>query len=518
MELAMEEADVVVIGSGAAGLSAALAASTSGARVLVLEASSRYGGATAVSGGQVWAPANHRMAEIGLDDSLEAALTYCEAAAPGRDRGLVETFLRSVPAVVRSVENLSPIRFAPVPDYPDTFAELPGGRTARHVEARPVPVGDLGPLDDLLWPAPFAPPVLTYQEGLESRLFIGGSPPIELIRERLSEGVVTLGAGLVVGLLHACRQASVTLIRGCRAERLLQDRQGRVVGVEARREGSTRPVRAGGVVLATGGFEHDSALRRRQLSGPLTHPVTPPVLFGDGLRMAGRAGAQLAYTGEFWSWPVCQEPGRCWPDTDATARPQLAWGERSLPHVLWVNTWGNRFVNETSHNCAAAFGELDPSTHRLRNLPAWAVGDAQFRGRYPVAGTPPASPLPDWLPQAASVRDLAGSLGVDAAVLERTVSRFNAMAARGRDEDFQRGQSRYERAMGDPDAPHPNLGPVCEPPFFALPVHPGAVGTKGGPLTDAAACWTGRARPSPVFTPPATPPPPSSARGRSPAA
>ncbi|WP_330231602.1 FAD-dependent oxidoreductase [Nocardia sp. NBC_00508] len=492
----MVETDVVVIGSGAAGLAAALSAASSGAEVMVLEASSRWGGSTAVSGGQVWAPANHRMIEAGCADSAEEALTYCRAAAPGRDDELVETFVRAVPALVRFLEEHSPIRFFPVTAYPDTFVELPGGKTARHVEVNPQEVGELGDLDELLWPAPLFAPVLTNQEVLEHRLFSGGPPPLDLIAQRRSDGTVTLGAGLIVGLLHGCRKAGVHLTRNARVIELTRDEHGRVAGVRVDHGGSHRTVRARrGVVLACGGFEHDPTLRAQLLSGPLTHPVTPPIQHGDGLRLAGQVGAALAYPGEYWSWPACQVPGRTWPDAAATPQPQLALPERSLPHVLWVNASGRRFVNESSHNCATAFAELDANTHRPRNLPAWAIGDARFRAKYPVAGIAAGAPAPDWLVRADSLAELAELIDIDPAALEQTVTRFNTMAEAGRDDDFHRGQTRYEHAFGDPTAAHPNLGPVCEPPFFAVPVYPGAVGTKGGPRTDRRAralAWTGR--------------------------
>ncbi|MFI5609616.1 FAD-dependent oxidoreductase [Amycolatopsis sp. NPDC051903] len=469
----MTDVDTVVIGSGAAGLAAALAAASRGADVVVLEAAERFGGSTAVSGGQVWAPGNHLLA----GDSAEAALAYCHAAAPGRDPELVGAFVRAVPAVVRAVEEHSPIRFRLVEGYPDTFAELPGGRRARHVEVDPVAAQGFA---ELLWPSPFGAPVLTNDEFFEHRLFAGGAPPFAVIEKRLAAGEVTLGAGLVAGLLRGCRDAGVELVRGRRVRRLLTG-DGRVTGVGTDGDGRLSARR---VVLATGGFEHDAALRSALLSGPLTHPVTPPVQYGDGLRLAGAAGAQLARTGEYWSWPSYQAPGRYWPDEAGTPQAQLVLHERNLPHVIWVNAAGRRFVNESSHNCALAFAELDPTTHRPRNLPAWAIGDAQFRARYPVAGAAPGEPLPEWLLSADTLDELAASAGIDAAGLRDTVTRFNAAVAAGGDPEFHRGETTYERAFGDATAAHPNLGTIAEPPFFALAVRAGAVGTKGGARTD----------------------------------
>ncbi|RJO73724.1 FAD-dependent oxidoreductase [Nocardia panacis] len=478
----MSEVDVVVIGSGAAGLAAALAAAHGGASVLVLEASSRWGGSTAVSGGQVWVPANPWMAAAGFDDSPEEALTYCETAAPGRDSELVRRFLQAAPLMARFLEDRTPLRFSAVPAYPETFVELPGGKPARHIETGPVAVGDLGDAGELLWPAPLFEPVLTNQEIFEHRLFAGGPPPLDLIARRKALGVVTLGAGLVVGLLHGCHAAGVDLIRDRRVTELSCEESGRVVGVRTAEDRTVIARR--GVVLASGGFEHDTRLRSRLLSGPLTHPVTPPIQHGDGIRLAGAVGAALEYTAEYWSWPACQVPGRVWPDAEATPQPQLVLPERSLPHTLWVNSAGRRFVNESSHNCALVFADLDPNTHRPRNLPAWTIGDAQFRAKYPVAGIPAGAPAPDWLIRADTVAELAERIDVDPIALQHTVTRFNTMAAAGRDDDFHRGQTRYEHAFGDATAPNPNLGPVTEPPFFALPVHPGAVGTKGGARID----------------------------------
>ncbi|MBV8933155.1 MAG: FAD-dependent oxidoreductase [Kutzneria sp.] len=482
------DVDVVVIGSGAAGLSAALAAANAGVEVAVVEAADRWGGSTAVSGGGVWAPANHRLAEAGIDDSVRDALTYCLDTSPGRDRGLVETFVRTAPEVIRFIEEHSPLRFAAVPSYPDTFAERPGGKIARHVEPRPLTTGDLGPLESLVWPPPFGAPVLTYEEILRYRLFSGGAPPIELVERRLAAGEVALGVALVVGLLRGVTALGVRLVNNCRVRELLRTPDGSITGALADRGDASWQLSARrGVVLACGGFEHDPALTAELLAGPLTHPVTPPVNRGDALRLAGKAGARLARTSEYWSWPAHQVPGEAWPDADTTPRPQLTMLERMLPHVLWVNASGRRFVNESSHNCAVAFAEVDPRTNQPRNVPAFAIGDAQFRDRYPVAGAVPGEPTPSWLVEADTLAELAEALGIEAARLAATVTRFNEFARAGRDEDFGRGQTRYEHALGDAAATHPNLGTVEVPPFFAMRVHPGAVGTKGGPLTDTRA-------------------------------
>jgi succinate dehydrogenase/fumarate reductase flavoprotein subunit len=478
--------DVVVVGSGGAGLTAALAAAAAGTEVAVLEASARWGGTTAVSGGQVWVPNNHHMAEVGVADSVDDALSYCLDRAPGRDRALIETFVRAAPAMVRFVEAHTPIRFTPM-HYPDSFAERPGGKLAgRNLEVAPIEVGDADSWQEELWQPPY-PAVLTNDEIFG--LGLTADPrkaPIEVIKQRAAAGQVTLGVGLIAGLLRGCGAMGVELVGNCPVRHLLRDKGGTVVGVEAERDGATWRLEARrGVVLANGGFEWDSALATRLLGVPRTHPLSPPVNRGDGLRLAVEAGAELAYPGESWCWPAIQVPGETWSDSEARPRPRLVMGERSLPHVIWVNRAGRRFVNEASHNCALAFADLDPETLSPRNVPAWAVGDAQFRRRYPVAGVMPGQPTPlEWLPEATSVADLAGAIGIEAAALENTVARFNYFARAGLDEDFGRGEAAYDRYLGDHNAPHPSLGTIEEPPFFALPIHPGTIGTKGGPRTD----------------------------------
>jgi succinate dehydrogenase/fumarate reductase flavoprotein subunit len=485
MAFSSGEVDVVVVGSGGAGLAAALAAGVAGASVAVLEASGRFGGTTAVSGGQVWVPANHRMAELGVDDSVEEALEYCLGAAPRRDAAVVEAFVRGGREMVRFVEAHTPIAFTSM-QLPDTYAERPGGKPrGRHLEVAPLPVGEDSPWQAVVWGPPY-PPVVTNDEVFGTGMHaMPVKMPYELFGERMAAGVVTQGVGLVLGLIHGCRAAGVELVAGCEVRGLLRDGSA-VSGVTGVHHGRGFELRARrGVVLSAGGFEWDPELAARLLAVPLAHAVSPPLNRGTALRLAAGAGAELAYVGESWAWPVTAVPGERWDDGSPRARLVIA--ERTLPHVLWVNRAGERFVDEASHNCALAFGEVDPATHMPRNVPAFAIGDAQYRARYTVAGVMPDQPAPPWLAEADSLAKLAAAVGVDPHGLERSVGRFNDLARAGRDLDFGRGESAYERYLGDSNAPHPSLGTVERPPFFALPVHPGAVGTKGGPRTDARA-------------------------------
>ena len=479
-----DEVDVVVVGSGAAGLSAALAAVVTGAEVLILEASERWGGTTAISGAQLWIPNHHRIAEAGLTDSFEDALSYRTRHSVGRDVESIETFLGSAPRVVRLLEEHSPLRFQTAARIPDSLPEAEGGKVGRHLEPEPIEVGDLGDVDELLWPAAF-PMVFTNDEVARLDLIGGGLQPEELFEQRTAAGVVCMGQALVIGLLHGCRSARVRLEREHRVERLLRDDSG-VAGVEATHTGSTVTVTARrGVVLACGGFESDPETVLRLQGEPATVPVSPPVNRGDALRLAGQMGAQIAHTAEGWFLPVLKIPGETWPD--GTPRPRLVYAERGRPHLIWVNQHGHRFVNEASHNCALSLAEIDPHRMRLRNHPVWAVGDAQYRARSSIGDLEPGEPSPHWLVEADTLPELAARCGIDPVALTETVERFNQMVNQGADADFGRGTGAYDRGIGDPTALHPNLGRIEQPRFFATQIHRGTVGSRGGPLTDGRA-------------------------------
>lgn len=487
------EYDVVVAGSGAAGLTAALAAARQGASVLVLEAAGRWGGTSGISSGAVWVPGNH----LSDGDSAEDALAYCAKHAPGRDPALVESFLDAGPRMARFVEEHSPIRFSSM-QYPDTFAEAEGGRSAgRHVEVTPIVVGDLGPWNELIWPLPY-PSVLTNDEVFGGGVHGGGTLPYELLEKRMAADEVAMGLGLIVGLLHGCKAAGVELVKDARVVSLVTEDlnedagvggparavRGVVVEIDGQRH---RVTARRGVVLANGGYESDAGYAGRQLGGPAPKPLAPPVNRGDAAKLAASAGAELAHVGESWCWPAVSIPGETWDLAPEVDRPRMVVSERTMPHVIWINREGRRFVNEASHNCALALAEIDPNTHQLRHSPAYAIGDAQFRAKYATAGVGPGQDAARWMIVASTIADLAAAIKIDPDVLTETLATFNQGAAKGKDPQFGRGDSVYDRYTGDPTAPHPTLGTVAEPPFFALPLHRGTISTKGGARTDPAA-------------------------------
>jgi succinate dehydrogenase/fumarate reductase flavoprotein subunit len=485
------ETDVLVIGSGGAGLAAALAASHGGARVTVVEKAAKAGGTTAVSGGVIWVPGNHHMREIGIEDSRADALGYIKRLADGRsDERLIETYLDEAPQMVKFIEETTPIKFVPIPRYPDYHPEFPGAKPGgRSLEAGLFDTNQLGAWKDKLRRSPvFGMTAMSVTEATDWGVFSKPRAlPFKLLGERFSKGMVCYGGALTGGLLKGVLNRGIEpLLSTAGRELVVED--GRVVGLHAEQGGKELLIAAKkGVILASGGFEWSRELTARFLGGPLTHPNSPPQNEGDGLKMAMALGADLGNMNEAWWCPSVDVPGE---EYDGKQLHRGDFAIRSLPHSIIVNRRGQRFVNE-AHNyndMMKPFFSFDPVAYERPNLPAWLIIDQQFVEQYALVTVIPGMPVPEWIVRADTVDALGQKIGVDAKALAATVARFNEFARRGSDEDFGRGASVYDHFYGDPDhKPNPNLGTIEKGPFYALQVHPGAIGTKGGARVDTKA-------------------------------
>jgi succinate dehydrogenase/fumarate reductase flavoprotein subunit len=478
------ETDVVVVGTGGAGLTAALAAHDAGAKTVIIEKAAKAGGATAVSGGVLWIPNNHHMPEVGIADSRDEALGYARRLADGRsDDVLLETFIDHAPQMLKWVEQAAQITFAALKKYPDYHPEFPGGKPGgRSVDPGLFDSNELGEWKNKLRRSPvFGMTAMSVTEATDWGVFSKPMKlPFKLLGERFQKGLICYGGALVGKLLKATIARNIAPTLGTGARELVLE-EGRVIGIKCDQGGKEITIKARrGVVLASGGFEWSKQLSAQFLGGQLTHPNSPPGNDGDGLRMAMAAGADLGNMSEAWWCPSLVIPGE---EYDGKQLNRGDFATRSLPHTIIVNRKGQRFVNEAQNynDLMKPFFTFDPVDYERPNLPAFLIIGQEYLDKYALMTHMPGRGAPEWLTKADSLEELAGKIGVDPKGLRATVDRFNKLAEEGVDRDFRRGESLYDHFYGDPDnKPNPNLGKIEKGPYYAMQVHPGAIGTKGG--------------------------------------
>jgi 3-oxosteroid 1-dehydrogenase len=496
-----DEYDVVVVGSGAAGMTAALTAAKQGLRTVVVEKAPKFGGSTARSGGGVWIPNNEVLRRDGVPDTPEAAHEYLHAIVgddvpPER----IDRYLDRGPEALSFLLRNSPLRMQWVPDYSDYYPEQPGGRLGgRSVEPSPFDGNRLGPeLADLepdyaksplnvaVTQADFrwATMMMRHRKGILRVLRIGMRWIVSMLLRRRT---LVRGQALAAAMRAGLKDAGIPVLLDTPLEDL-QVVDGRVVGVVVGHGGQSRVLRARhGVVLACGGFEHNEAMRKQYQREPIgtEWTVGAQANTGDGIRAGERAGGALEFMDDSW-WG---------PSVPLTGGPWFCLAERTLPGGIMVNDRAQRFMNEAAPYVEAVHrmygGDFGQGDGPGQNIPAWMIIDQRYRNRYVFAGTNPRTAFPGrWLKagvivKAGTVEGLAEKIGVDPVALASTITRFNAFARAGRDQDFGRGDSGYDLYYGDPtNKPNPSLGAIDKAPFYAITMVPGDLGTKGGLRTD----------------------------------
>jgi 3-oxosteroid 1-dehydrogenase len=473
-------ADLVVIGSGAAGLTGALVAAIGGAKVVVLEKTDLIGGTTAISGGGIWIPCNPLMAEVGVEDSREEALAYMRACAgdQGDDDHIVALADEGHAMVAFLMERagLAFQAFPAIGGMIDYRPWLPGAKHGgRALEPMGFSLSRLGDwagrlrTDPRLKSANNLRPYYTERRHLLPMSAMK-APPAD------TSDTYWRGTALAGWLLEACLARNVEVLTGVSASEIVLE-QGVVAGVSAEHRGEEVTVDAANLLMATGGYGNNEELKRLWLNRPLHFTCENEANVGDGHLMGMAAGAQMAGLGDAW-WlphiPLGVDNG--------VANLAGTREDRILPHTMMVNPSGKRFMNEATnyYDCGEAFGTK--SGAEPRNFPAWFLFDQQGVDRYMLlAFKIPPGEKPDWLHRGETIEELASSIGVDAATLKASVERFNGFATSGVDEDFHRGENPWDVNWGDPDnKPNPCLGTLAKPPFYALPVYPGANSTRGG--------------------------------------
>jgi succinate dehydrogenase/fumarate reductase flavoprotein subunit len=500
---------VLVVGAGAGGLATAVTARLAGLDVLVVEKEPQFGGTTALSGGWIWVPCSHHARAAGIEDSLDAARRYLESELGGRfDASRVDAYLGNAAPMVEFFEQKTAVRFMLGREYPDYHPTQPGGAAGGRALC-PVPFDGRELGERLAW---LRPPV---REMTLYGLKVGSGPDFHhffnarrsprsamyvarrVLRHvsdvaRHGRDVLLLsGNALMARLGKSAFDLGIPLWLRAPAQSLVLDGK-RVAGARVVHEGHVVEVRASrGVLLASGGFARDPQ-RRRALyphapEADEHFSLTAPGDTGDGLRMAEAAGAVVdASLVSAAPWmPVSRVPY-----ADGTFGVYPHSYERGKPGAILVGPDGRRFVNESDsyHDVVAAM-----LARRAPATPAHAfiVADARFVSRYGLGIAKP-FPLPmgpylrsGYLRRADTIESLATQIGVNATALLDTITRFNAHAARGDDPDFGRGANAYNRYQGDSsNLPNPCLAPLAKPPFYAVRIVPGDLGTFMGLRTD----------------------------------
>jgi 3-oxosteroid 1-dehydrogenase len=501
-----QEYDVVVVGSGAAGMVAALTAAHKGLSTVVVEKAPHFGGSTARSGGGVWIPNNEVLKRDGVKDTPDAARTYLhgiigDVVEPER----IDTYLERGPEMLSFVLKNTPLKMCWVPRYSDYYPEAAGGRAGgRSIEPKPFNARKLGPDEAGLEPAYGKIPlnVVVMQQDYV-RLNMLKRHPRGVLRslkvgartmwaKATGKNLVGMGRALIAPLRIGLQDAGVpVLLNTALTDLYVEDGVVRGVyvraadGPESAEPQLIRARRA--VILGSGGFEHNEQMRVKYQRAPITTEWTvgAKANTGDGILAAEKLGAGLDLMEDAWWGPTVPLVGAPW----------FALSERNSPGSIIVNMAGARFMNESMPYVEACHhmygGQWGQGAGPGENVPAWLVFDQQYRDRYIFAGLNPGQRIPNkWLDSGVIIRadtleELAEKAGLPADQLAATVQRFNGFARSGVDDDFHRGESAYDRYYGDPtNKPNANLGEISHPPYYAAKMVPGDLGTKGGVRTD----------------------------------
>ncbi|MDH4869439.1 FAD-binding protein [Pseudomonas sp. BN515] len=502
-----QSCDVLVVGSGAGAMTAALRAHDLGLKVLVVEKSDRFGGTSAISGGGIWIPCNHRIAALGGQDTAEEAIAYIRAVTNGEvDDGRIEAYVEHGHRAIQYLEMNSRVRFEAQAAYADYYPEVPGGKPGyRSMDPGPFDARELG--EDFMRLREPSPGTLMLGRMTmtmkEARVLLCRGPGWVGLTMKVMwrywrdlgwrlrsrrDRFLTLGNALVAALRVSLKDRDVALQLECRLEKLVEE-GGRIVGAELVHQGrSLRVETRCGVILGAGGFERNQAMRAQYHPEPSRSDwsATPPFNTGDAIRAGQALGARTALMDHSWWAPTTHVEGE--------EKQRALFVERNLPGCIMVNSAGERFVNEGAPYTDIVYAMYGSNREGATSVPCWLIFDADYRHKYPCGALLPGYAMPDsrvpahlksYFHKADSLVELARAIGVDEAGLMRTVERFNPMAEAGSDLDFHKGDSLFDRYYGDPSVtPNPCLAPLVKAPFYAVKVDAGDIGTKGGLLTD----------------------------------
>ena len=467
------EADLVAIGSGIGGLSAAIAGHEQGLKTLVLERSDQVGGVTALSQGQVWIPGSRHAAELGVEDTAESGFRYLQRLAMGYgDDDAIRNFTAHAPVALHWFEDTIGLQMVAIKGCPDYYYGLTNDSVSegRLLEVVPFPGPTLGDWQSKTRLSPQVPYGLTTQDIADKGGLAAMSKwDFELMGERLMNDERCAGSGLAAYFVKGALDRGIPLETGVNALELIADGE-RVVGVRCSRDGTDLFVKANkGVVVAVSSYERNERLEKNL--GNQLDPVSMLFTAVDGanIRLAGPLGARISRVPEI-SMAGFNQPG------EETEEGQPLWRSvmpfMGLPHTIVVNSQGKRFGNEGFYRSFFyQIDVIDGATQTHPNFPCWVILDSQARAKYGFGSLAPGQEWPeDFGVTSDTIEELARKAGINAAGLAATVASFNANAEQGQDPDFGRGVQPWGAWMtGDKDhKPNANLGPVSKGPFFAV--------------------------------------------------
>lgn len=497
--------DLLVFGSGAAGLTAALVGMKQGLKTIVCESTEYFGGTTAYSAGSIWIPGSPPILRNGREEQSETVWTYLRSViGDSLDEPLMRAFLEAGPEAIAFLERESDVKFQHNPN-PDYHPALPGGSAyGRNM----VPI----PLDGRLlgdWFGRLRPPRSIYM--VLGGMMVGRRDVQILLRpwsswSALRQAVTMVGSHLLSRLTHprgtrllignaliaryllSLKRLNADLRERHELVELLRSGD-QVVGAVVRTPVGVKRFRADAVVLATGGVPHDASAKElwmKEFPHQLSTAAESNV--GTGVRAAMAIGADVRKDVDSPAW---WSPASVLKHPDGTRTIWMhSHMDRGKPGLIAVNSAGRRFVNEADsyHSFVMAMFR----SHKLtQTIPAWLVCDHGFIRRYglglvrPVIGRIDRFVRLGYLQHANSIEELAKKMGVSADGLEKTVARHNADALRGKDTEFGRGSNALNTFNGDADQyPNPCLRPIQKPPFYGVAVYPNSIGTMVGLKTD----------------------------------
>ncbi len=502
------EYDVIVVGSGAAGMSSALVSANEGLKVLILEKESFFGGTSAISGGGVWIPNTKQQQARGIKDSLDEAIKYLEQTVGVQtSKEKQRTFLEKGPEMVDYMAANTELQLVPYDCYPDYYPDLPGGLgDGRGLEAKEINARTLG--DDFFKLRPPLPMCM-----LMGGMLVGKTDITKMqtcttswssftytvgrfwdyfkdVKGRKYYGRGTSlnsGNALIARLFVSLKNLKVPLKLNARVTKLLQE-QNKITGITVIVDGEEKSIKANkGIVLACGGFPGSSKLRNEHLPQPSTPlwTVAPQTNTGDGITMGRDINAKISGMANAWWMPVSLLDGK---DGQVQQYPHVI--DRAKPGTIVINDKGKRFVNEAVSYLDFVKAMYKDNAENIA-IPSFMIGDSDMVNKYglglalPMISSKKELIKSGYLFKGNTIAELADQLGIDVEGLEQTISRYNQDAEKGVDTSFSKGENEYDTHFGaNTKYPNPCMAPLKKGPFYGIKIYPGDIGTSGGLQTN----------------------------------